>query len=215
MRRGALLTAGCASLAVAASGAVAPFSIGPFTLHMIVHVTIMVIAAPLLTFALAGSRFDPTRRWPALAAPIAAMLAELFVVWGWHLPLLHHAASESATVLAAERLSFLVVGVMLWLSVLGGRPAERQARLGTGVIALLLTSMHMTLLGALITLAPRALYHQPTTAASLMDQQVAGLVMLAGALGYLVGGLWAMRCLLLPPAEEKPLHDEVGDAPLG
>src|SRR3546814_13943200 len=94
-----------------------------------------------------GSAWDPTRRWPWLAAPMAAMLAELVVVWGWHLPLLHHAARSSTAALAAEQASFLAVGLALWLSVLGGRAAQRHARLAGGVVALLLTSMHMTLLG--------------------------------------------------------------------
>ena len=136
MKRRALFAAGCASLAVVWSGAAEPLSAGPFTAHMVVHVTIMVIAAPLIAFALAGSRADPTRRWPALAAPIPAMLAELVVVWGWHLPLLQRAAQASAPVLAAEQASFLAVGLLLWLSVLGGSAAERRARLGSGVIAL-------------------------------------------------------------------------------
>src|SRR3546814_18718364 len=77
---------------------------------------------------------------------MAAMLAELVVVWGWHLPLLHHAARSSTAALAAEQASFLAVGLALWLSVLGGRAAQRHARLAGGVVALLLTSMPMPLL---------------------------------------------------------------------
>src|SRR3546814_5845462 len=91
--------------------------------------------------------------------PVAAMLAELVVVWGWHLPLLHHLAQVSTAAWLAEQASFLAVGLALWLSVLGGGAEYRRARQASGVIALLLTSMHMTLLGVLLTLAPRALYH--------------------------------------------------------
>lgn len=219
MRRRVLVMAACASLAVVWSGAAEPFSAGPFSAHMVVHVTVMVVAAPLLAAALAGGRSDPTRRWPAVAAPIPAMLAELVVVWGWHLPLLHHAAQAHAAMFVAEQASFLAVGVLLWLAVLGGSAAARPRRLGSGVIALLLTSMHMTLLGALITLAPRALYHHPDQhlvgLTPLIDQQVAGLVMLGGALSYLVGGLWAMRSLLRMPARIALGREEAGDAPLG
>src|SRR3546814_20011317 len=125
---------------------------------------------------------------------MAAMLAELVVVWGWHLPLLHHAARSSTAALAAEQASFLAVGLALWLSVLGGRAAQRHARLAGGVVALLLTSMHMTLLGALITLAPRSLYHHDMGSA-LADQPVAGMVMLSGSLSYLAGGLWQVARL--------------------
>ena len=190
-----------ASLAIAWSGAAAPLAPGPFSAHMIAHVAVMALAAPLLAIAAAGTRADPTRRWPLLAAPIAAMLAELVVVWGWHLPLLHHAARASAWAWVAEQASFLAVGLALWLAVLGGGAEDRRPQLASGVIALLLTSMHMTLLGVLITLAPRALYdHYGAATAALTDQQVAGMVMLfGGATSYLAGGLWLVHRLLQGP----------------
>nr|WP_241769342.1 cytochrome c oxidase assembly protein [Sphingomonas melonis] len=68
---------------------------------------------------------------------------------------------------------------------------------------MLVTSMHMTLLGALIGLAPRPLYmhHGPD---ALADQQLAGVVMLlVGGIAYLIGGL-AMLGRLLQPREGAP-----------
>ena len=66
----------------------------------------------------------------------------------------------------------------------------------SGVVALLLTSMHMTLLGVLLTMAPRPLYGTgPAPCLGIVlspeqDQQVGGVVMLLlGAVAYLVGGL--------------------------
>jgi putative membrane protein len=71
------------------------------------------------------------------------------------------------------------------------------------VVALLLTTMHMTLLGALIALAPRALYDthgfalQGLALTPLEDQQMAGVVMLAlGGVSYLAGGVWLLARLL-------------------
>src|SRR3546814_10738100 len=74
-----------------------------------------------------------------------------------------------------------------------------------GVVALLLTSMHMTLLGALITLAPRSLYHHDMGSA-LADQQVAGMVMLSGSMSYLAGGLWLVARLLREDRRRVPLR---------
>lgn len=208
MMRLTLFVIACASLAFVWSGLAAPLAAGPFSAHMVAHVTVVALAAPLLAIALGGSRLDPTRRWPLLAAPVAAMLAELVVMWGWHLPLLHHLAQAGTAAWLAEQASFLAVGLALWLSVLGGGAKDRRGQQASGVIALLLTSMHMTLLGVLITLAPRALYHHAAAAAPLADQQVAGLVMLAGgATSTLAGGLWLVSRLLR--------DGEVGDAPLG
>ena len=70
-------------------------------------------------------------------------------------------------------------------------------RAGAGVLALLLTSMHMTLLGALLALAPRPLYAHPASVAALDEQHLGGAIMLAvGGVSYLAGGLWlSMRIL--------------------
>lgn len=202
----------CAALAAvwstAWSGAMASLVTGDFTAHMVAHVTVMALAAPLLAIALAGGAADPTRRWPWLGAPIAAMVAELVVVWGWHVPRLHDAARADAGLLVAEQASFLLVGLALWLSVLGGAERDTRPRRAAGVAALLMTSMHMTLLGVLITLSPRALY---LCVAGLGDQQVAGMVMLfGGATSYLAGGLWLVHRLLQEPQGAR----EGGHVPL-
>lgn len=196
MARRILFGLGLASLAFAWSGVSAMLAAGPLSAHMIAHVSVVAVAAPLLAVALAGGRHDPTRRWPWLALPVAAMVAELVVVWGWHLPLPHAAARDHAVLWAVEQVSFLAVGLALWFAILGGRAGEERARGAGGVVALLLTSMHMTLLGALITLAPRALYVHHAEAGTLADQQIAGMVMLAAAASYLAGGLWLVARLL-------------------
>ncbi len=67
------------------------------------------------------------------------------------LPALHEAAYFAPVVFAAEQGSFLLVGLVVWAS-------ARTAPPLAGAGGMLLTSMHMTLLGALLVLAPRALY---------------------------------------------------------
>ena len=71
---------------------------------------------------------------------------------------------------------------------------RQQERTGAGIAALLLTSMHMTLLGALLALTPRALYvhtAHDTGLAALDDQHLGGAIMLlVGGVSYLLGGLW-------------------------
>jgi putative membrane protein len=61
--------------------------------------------------------------------------------------------------------------------------------------------MHMTLLGALLALAPRSLYghvhHFPWGLTQVEDQNLGGVVMLAlGGAVYLLGGLVLMARLL-------------------
>jgi len=125
-------------------------------------------------------------------------MVELIVVWAWHAPRLHHAARTNTGFFVLEQLTFLVAGTLLWLAALGGTPAERRRRVVGGTAGLLLTSMHMTLLGALIGLTPRVLYDHPHSGAHhtltpLHDQQLGGAIMLfLGAAAYLLGGVGLM-----------------------
>ena len=171
-----------------------------FYLHMIVHMSVVAVAAPLLAFSIAGGRWDPVRRVPWLFSAMVASLIELVVVWAWHTPVLHLAARQTVPALLAEQGTFLFSGIYLWISVFGGGPESRLDRGGTGVAALLLTLMHMTLLGALLALSPRPLYehlHGHTGLSPLEDQHLGGAIMLTvGAVAYLAGGLWLSYELL-------------------
>ena len=73
-------------------------------------------------------------------------------------------------------------------------------RAAAGVIGLLLTMMHMVLLGALLALTPRTLYahgESHTGLTPLEDQHLGGAIMLVGGgVSYLVGGLWLSVRLL-------------------
>lgn len=164
--------------------------------HMAAHMIAVAVAAPCIVVGLAGTGADPALRHPRLVTPLAMSLVELGVVWSWHLPALRAAAAHSPLLLALEQASFLVAGVLLWSAVLA--PAARAMGIG----ALLLTSMHMTLLGALIGLAPRPLYpamaHMaPTGLGPLADQQLSGVVMLlVGGAAYFLGGLALLGGLL-------------------
>lgn len=164
-----------------------------FTAHMAWHMTLVAIVAPALALAVRGTRLDPVRRWPTLFSALVACLVEFAVVWSWHLPSLHVAARHDAAAFAAEQGSFAIAAVYLWISILGGDPRERDARAGAGVIALVLTFAHMTMLGVLIALAPRDLYGHDSG-----DQPLGGAIMiLAGTIAYPVAALWLSRSLLM------------------
>jgi putative membrane protein len=164
-----------------------------FAAHMTIHIAVVAIAAPLLALAMAGTAADPVRTVPRLFAPIPASMIELVIVWVWHVPGLHHAARVDSATFVLEQCSFVAVGVLLWIAAIGGDREQRRLRAGSGVTAFLLTSMHMTLLGALFALANRPLFHQEHAATGLSpiaDQQLGGVIMLlVGGASYLCGGL--------------------------
>jgi putative membrane protein len=173
---------------------------GPFSAHMATHMTVVAIAAPLLAFALAGTALDPLLRLPAPLLAVPASLVELLVVWSWHAPALHELARRSGAAFAVEQASFLVSALLVWLCV---TVPQRGAVSAAGVVALLLTSMHMTLLGALLALAPRPLYHVHASAA-LADQHFGGALMLCvGGIVYLSGGLMLAGALIRQPADAR------------
>jgi putative membrane protein len=189
------LIAGIAVLGAAWSG-LAELFVPSFTAHMIMHMSVVAVAAPLLALAITDTRFDPSSLLPFIFAPLPASLWELVAVWGWHAPALHEFARGSATGIMLEQASFLAVGLVLWISCLGQRGIS-----AAGVLGLLFTSMHMTLLGVLLALAPRPLYehahHGAGGLSPVDDQNLGGVVMLAvGGAVYLIGGLILMARLL-------------------
>jgi putative membrane protein len=196
-------SAGLALLALAWLGPLPGLSRHSFAAHMTLHIVVVALVAPLLAFGVAKSRFDPVRATPALFAPVAASIIELMVVWGWHAPALHHAARRESGVFLLEQATFLGAGLLLWLAAVGGTRITGDWRAGAGVGALLFTSIHMTLLGALFALTPRPLYSHSTDAwfglSPLADQQLGGAIMLLiGGASYLIGGLWLTARVLRP-----------------
>lgn len=121
-------------------------------------------------------------------------MAEFAIVWAWHAPALRALADAHLAVALVEQALFLGVGIALWRSALA-QPAA-------GVAALLVTSMHMTLLGVLIGLAGRPLYmmmamHPAPGLDALADQALGGVVMLVvGGASYCLGGLWLLGTIL-------------------
>lgn len=203
--------AGAAVLAAVWGGPLPELAPGAFVAHMAMHMGVVAVAAPLLALGVASGPLDPVGRAPRLFAPVPASVAELVVVWGWHAPALHHVARGHAWGLALEQGSFLLVGVGVWLSAFGGVPGDR-ARAGAGVVGLLLASMHMTLLGALLALAGRPLYHGAADGpppfgglTPLEDQHLGGaLMLLVGGAVYLAGGLALVVRMLRDRGGEAP-----------
>jgi len=205
-----------------------------FCAHMTLHMVVVAVASPLLSLGIAGRRFDPVRKVPGLFAPIPASIGELLIVWAWHAPGLHHVARNTMWGLIAEQGMFLAAGMWVWLSAFGcdehatnsldgaakphgalatfdGDVSRSRGRSAAGVIGLLLTSMHMTFLGALLAMSPRLLYahhmHGNTTTwlTPLQDQHLGGAVMLVvGGIAYLSGGLW----LTLDLVRQRSQHRE-------
>ncbi|MFK3889106.1 cytochrome c oxidase assembly protein [Sphingomonas sp. NPDC079357] len=199
-----------AGILLAVAATVLGFAGLGMTGHMAAHMGAVAVAAPLLSFpqrreSRPASLSMESRRSEVLdsrlrgndgraGGPLAWATVEFVVVWAWHAPVLRGLADTSPVVALLEQVLFLGVGVGLWRAAFA-QPAG-------GVAALLLTSMHMTLLGALIGLAPRPLYammamHPAPGLNALADQQLGGVVMLVvGGAAYCLGGLALLGTIL-------------------
>lgn len=170
--------------------------------HMVQHVLLMLVAAPLFAFSAPVSRLlqgSPVglRRFPGRARrvlrvgppvrrlgshPAAVVLLFVVTLWFWHAADVYDAALAFPAVHAIEHLTFVMAAVLFWRVVVGGREGRRVP----GGLAFLLVfgvSMASVLLSLLMTFATEAWYdgYATTTApwglTPLEDQQLAGVLM--------------------------------------
>lgn len=181
------------ALAVATGlAALAPFvSLGPLSAHMLAHIVLMSVVAPLI--ATLWSRAAASVRWPG---PMlwAATVVQVVVLWLWHLPAAHHLAAASPAGALAMHASLLAAAIFFWLCVIRIAPSQQWQ----AILALMLTGKLVCLLAGLLVFAPRALFHHHGGAgAALADQQLAGLLMIVAcpASYVLAGVLLAIRFL--------------------
>jgi putative membrane protein len=185
-----------------------------FSLHMVQHILLLVVAAPLLVlgrplvvflWALPlplrkgvgrGLTRPPARNalW-TLGHPAVGWLLYAGIVWLWHAPGLYQAALLSEWVHALQHGSFVLAALIFWWAALeSGR--RRSEGYGLGVLYFFTTAVHGSVFGALLTFAREAWYpfYEGRTEAwgltPLQDQQFGGLVMWVPAgLVYLAAAL--------------------------
>ena len=196
-----------------------------FTMHMIEHELIMLVATLLLAASGVGATLAwglprPLRRaigsrwssplqmaWRRLAEPVTATTVQALVMWGWHAPVLFDRALESGGWHMAQHASFLLSSLLFWWAML--HPRGGIAGYGLSAACLFVTSLVGGALGALMSVSQSPWYADyaamgvsgigldPTT-----DQQLAGLVMwIPGGLVHGVAAI-AMFYKWLKSAEE-------------
>jgi putative membrane protein len=162
--------------------------------HMAQHALLVALAPPLLLYGNPARIFVFALRvapiFAALSRPAPAALLHGLALWLWHAPLAFQAAAQGYWLHILQHVTFFVTALFFWRAVLGARTAPRTA---AALAAAFITLLHSGLLGALITLAPFALYG----GASLEDQQLAGLIMwVPMGVAYLAACLFLARRLL-------------------
>jgi putative membrane protein len=155
-----------------------------FSARVIHHVLLLALAAPLLALA------RPAKA--AIAIGPAFVLATA-ALWLWHLPAAYDAALGHKAIYWVMQASLFGPAVWFWRAVFS-QPS------GSGALWVLFAYIAMGLLGALLSLAPDAIYAshlfttQPWGMAPLADQQLGGLIMwMPSGLPFAVWGLILAR----------------------
>lgn len=156
-----------------------------FSARVVHHVLLVAIAAPL--FALSR----PARAATAVGLPFLFATAAL---WLWHVPRAYDAALGHMAIYWVMQATLFGSAYLFWRAVF-----SQPAGLGVGWVFLAYLAMGM--LGAIVTLAPGAVYATHAVApllwglSPLSDQQLGGLIMwMPAGLPFAVwGGLLARR----------------------
>lgn len=149
---------------------------GVFSRHMIIHIALMTVAAPVLASLLLRLRYSFAK--PASVATLfAAIILQAVLLFAWHSPPGIGLAMEGHAGALLMQATLLFSALWFWLIIFN----QTGEHLWRAVIALLLTGKLFCLIAVLLIFAPRVLYgmtaaNMPMTI-ELADQQLAGLLM--------------------------------------
>jgi cytochrome c oxidase assembly factor CtaG len=204
---------GLAAIAVALMSGIERYDTILFSVHMVQHILLTLVAAPL--FALSGpitlllrlSSPDVRRRWilpilhsrivKAISFPVVAWVLFAAVMWGTHFSPVFDAALENPLIHDLEHLVYLVAALLFWWPAVGVDPSPWRLSHPVRVLYVFLQMPQNTFLAVAVLGATAPLYpHYATLIRSwgpspLSDQQTAGGIM------WLVGDAIFLGAILL------------------
>ncbi len=171
-----------------------------FSVHMTQHLLLTLVMPPLLLLGTPAWMLRPllryrlfyaTGRWLTSAIPALVLFNLLFALY--HVPALYDLILQNETLHTLVHLALIATAVITWMPICS--PTDELPRLpySAQILYLFLAAIPPTILGAVITFAPAAIYSTYAAAPrvfgipALEDQQYAGLIMwVPGASVYLI-----------------------------
>jgi putative membrane protein len=209
---------GLIALFIALISPIDPLSGVLFSAHMLQHMLLILVSAPLLILGVPHlvMAWALPKRWSAglarwqrryvffhtawkwITKPLTVWILHAFAITIWHIPLFYEAALTNELVHFIEHASFHLTALLFWWVVYRAREAGRL-NYGLGMFFVFTMMMYTGLIGALITFSKQVWYpYYEATAGSwgitpLEDQQLAGAIMwVPGNFIYLIGFLSLM-----------------------
>jgi putative copper resistance protein D len=207
--RTAAFLGGLAAIGLALVSPIEAYEGSLFSVHMVQHLVLELVAAPLLllgapiTLLLRAVR-PATRRvilsvlhslpFRVLSFPLLAWLLFAGVNWGWHFSTLYDQALENQALHYAQHASFLLAALLFWWPVIGADPSPWRLPHPVRLFYLFLAMPQNSFLGVAIMGAGEVLYpHYLTNLRSwgpspLDDQSLGGILMwVGGDIAFLLG----------------------------
>jgi putative membrane protein len=199
--RSAAFLGGLAVLAVALVSPIEAYEGQLFSVHMLQHMLLELVAAPLLLLGapatLALRAASPSvrarllsvlhsRAVTVLSFPLLAWVLFAAVNWGWHFSSLYNDALETPWLHDVQHLTFLGAALLFWWPVVGADPARWRLPHPVRLFYLFLAMPQNSFLGIALMSAPLALYpHYLTNVRDwgptpIVDQNVGGMLMWVG-----------------------------------
>jgi len=232
--RTAAFVGGLAAIAVALLSGIERYDTTLFSVHMVQHLLLMLVAAPLLALSAPITQLlrvaSPAWRGrivgllhsgplSGLGHPVVAWVTFTLVLWISHFSPLFDAALENPLVHDGEHVAFLAAGLLFWWPVVAADPAPRRLGYPARVLYLLLQMPPSSFLGMLITFANEPLYPHyatlgsPYGIAALSDQQTAGGIMwLAGDVVFIVAVLFVVAAWMRHEERDTSAAERRADA---
>jgi cytochrome c oxidase assembly factor CtaG len=229
--RTAAFLAGLAAIAAALLSGIERYDTTLFSIHMVQHLLLMLVAAPLLVLAapvtqlLRAASPGARQRWllpvlhstviEAIGHPVVAWLTFTLVTWLTHFSPLFDLALEDRGIHELEHAAYLGAAILFWWPAISTDPARHRLPYPVRVLYVLLQLPVNSFLGMAILFASDPLYAHYATLGSpygiapLADQQLAGGVMwLAGDVVFIgailaIVATWMRQEEANAPAEER------------
>ena len=201
--------AGLGAIGVALASPIETYEGSLFSVHMLQHLVLMLLAAPLLlaggpiTLALRASTPAVRRRllWvlhspvvKAISFPVVAWLLFVAVNWGWHFSTLYDQALENPLLHHFQHATFLVAALLFWWPITGVDPSPWRMPYPVRLFYLFLALPQNSFLGVALLSAGEVLYPhyvtngRPWGPTPLEDQQLGGVLMwVVGDIAFLIG----------------------------
>ncbi|HLW48323.1 MAG TPA: cytochrome c oxidase assembly protein [bacterium] len=181
-----------------------------FTVHMLQHMLLLLIAAALFALAVPPGLIGWAYSRPAVRRVVRAVWrpGPAFVLFNgtllaWHIPAAYDATLRIAWVHAVEHVTFVVTGVIFWGVIVSPAPALVRAPLGVRFALLIGADIVNFILGFALTFAGRPLYPAYTAAprvwglSPLDDLHLGGVLMwVMGQMMYLIPVLILLNVIL-------------------